>query len=191
MHFESVLFVAACTVALLLLTFSIILYNKNKDLKRLNKEIDNARMLLQTYMDSDDCHICLKDEHLKYMLNEAFIKNAIVINPDLDASKIIGYSDFDLVDEASAMKRRRTDLKVLESNKLSVYDIRRDDRIYLVTKFPVKLMNEKIGMGARIKDVTEEVKKTSCLKRICSSIPYLWMYSATISNPPRSSLIMY
>ncbi|NDL67161.1 PAS domain-containing protein [Anaerotalea alkaliphila] len=134
-------------IILLLGAFSLALY-------RSRKKIDNARVLRQTFMDADNGLIYLKDENGRYV----FVNKAMERFYQREAEEIIGRDDYDLTSREFADKRRQTDQAALEKKVLVVDEVRWEGKVYKTTKFPVDLANGKVGVGAYIKDVTEEVQ---------------------------------
>ncbi len=143
---------AAIFVILILLALVFHLIQKSKKLQKRPGEFDNLQVLSKTFIDAYDNLIYLKDENLNYQLvNVAFQKFF-----GKTAAEIIGRDDFSLFNETFAQQNRITDHIVLEK-KISVTDeVKRKDRTYKTTKFPIEMQNGKTGVGAYIKDITEE-----------------------------------
>ncbi|KUO76538.1 MAG: hypothetical protein APF77_05255 [Clostridia bacterium BRH_c25] len=132
--------------------FSFLLYKSNRKLKIKNHEINNFSELQRAFIDADNCLIYLKDESLKYV----FINKAVENFYKKESSEIIGYDDFAITDEQFANIRRKTDLDVMEKMTVVVDEVKWQHRIFQTTKFPVKLLNGHYGVGAYVRDVTEE-----------------------------------
>ncbi|MEL7568386.1 MAG: GAF domain-containing protein, partial [Dehalobacterium sp.] len=115
-------------------------------------KIKNFCEFHKTFMDLDNSLIYLKDENLKYILVNKAFENFY----NKEAKEIIGYDDFDLNNEECAQRHRETDLAVIEKNTLVVEEVEWKNKIFNMKKFPVKLSNGKIGVGAYIKEITEE-----------------------------------
>ncbi|KUO64075.1 MAG: hypothetical protein APF84_08170 [Gracilibacter sp. BRH_c7a] len=147
-------FLALSILILILLLFSFQRKRNIENLKQRNKELNNAYALQKTYINADDSLIYLKDENLKYV----FVNKATENFYNKDSSEMIGHDDFELTNFEFASKRRETDIEAIEKDTLVVGEVRWENRIYKTTKFPVKLLNGSVGVGAYIKDVTEENK---------------------------------
>jgi hypothetical protein len=61
-----------------------------------------------------------------------------------------------LTNDEFAQKRRKTDLDVLEKGILIVDEVEWNRRVYKTTKFPVRMLNGRYGVGAYIADITKE-----------------------------------
>lgn len=123
-----------------------------KKIQKKNKEIENFNELRQTFIDADDSLIYLKDENLKYL----FVNKKTEEFYQRPAAEIIGHTDSELSLPEFAEKKKNTDLEALTKATLVTGEVRWDNRVYKTTKFPVKLLNGKYGVGAYIKDVTDE-----------------------------------
>lgn len=144
--------ISAAIIILLLLFLLIKLNRSNKELISSKNEIDNFNALRKTFIDADDSLIYLKDENLKYVfVNRAFEK-FYQRKPD----EIIGCDDFALTTSDFAQKRRQLDLAVLNTNNLIVDEVEWEGRVYKTNKFPVKMLNGTVGIGAYITDITKE-----------------------------------
>lgn len=108
--------------------------------------------LKQTFIDANKDLMYLKDENLKYV----FINKAVEAFYNKKSEEIIGQDDFSLTEEEFALKRRKTDMAVLEKNALIIDEVVWQGRTYKTTKFPVKLMNGRYGVGAYVTDITDE-----------------------------------
>ncbi len=152
-NLETNTFVLALTCLLLLMFLtSILLLNTSRKLKAQNLEIKNFDESRRTFIDADDSAIFLKDESLKYV----FVNKAFENFNNMKASDVVGHDDFDLIDKESAALYRKIDLEVLEKKAIVVNEIKRKNKVFLTTKFPVKLNNGHHGVGANVRDVTEE-----------------------------------
>jgi len=117
-----------------------------------NHDIKNHYEFYKTFMNVDNSVIYLKDENLKYI----FVNKAFENFYNKESKEIIGHGDFDLSDEEFAQRRRETDLAVIEKNTLVVDEVEWKNRIFAIKKFPVKLSNGNYGVGAYIKEITDE-----------------------------------
>ncbi|HAN20878.1 MAG: hypothetical protein A2Y15_04650 [Clostridiales bacterium GWF2_36_10] len=137
----------------------LILILNNKKLKILNKNIININNLMKTFGDAEDSLVYLKDENLKYV----FINKAFESVYKIQSEKIIGHDDTVFLNDERVEHQRQTDLDVLKNGKLIIEEAELQGYIYKITKFPVKMLNGKFGVGAYLKDITDErirLKKT-------------------------------
>ncbi len=139
------------TIIVLFVLITIISLNTKK-LKTSKKEIENFNELISTFIDADESLVYLKDENLKYV----FVNKALEEFYQRKSSDIIGADDFELTDVAFAELRRKTDEAVLEKQTRIVDEVVWNGHIYQTTKFPVKMINGSIGVGAYIRDITQQ-----------------------------------
>lgn len=137
---------------ILLVIIIFLLYRKNKKLKAQNTETSNFNELKQAYLETSHNIVFLKDENLKYI----FVNSNFEKFNKIESSKIIGHDDYDFVDAERADFYRKVDMEVLEKKSVIVKEAKSDDKVLRTTKFPVKLLNDKYGIGAYVEDVTEE-----------------------------------
>ena len=137
---------------MILIMMSISLWNSSKRLKLKNLEVSNSNELFKTFIDAKNSLIFLKDENFKYVFvnkeTEKFFNKAAVEIIGKDNSELLGF------DEIS--KSEEIDLEVLKKNEIIDCEVELKDKVHYAIKFPVKLTNGKIGVGAYIRDVTEE-----------------------------------
>ena len=116
----------------------------------------------QIYIDTSHDVVFLKDENLKYV----FVNKNFENFNNTEVSKIIGHDDFYLLDEELATLYHKNDMEVLDKKMTIVSELETEDKILRTTKFPVKLLNEKYGIGAYVEDVTEEYNNKRKLEEI-------------------------
>jgi len=68
--------------------------------------------------------------------------------------EILGKTDFELMDEAGALRCRETDEQALRSNQLVINEEKAGERFFESRKFPVPLGSQS-GVGGFIRDITE------------------------------------
>ncbi len=157
---RSYFYISLFLIILLLSIFTFILFKNYRDLKNKNRALENFDKLRQTFIDADDSLIYLKDEELKYI----FVNKAAADFYNRSKEEIIGLDDYELTGKSFADIRRGTDLKIVETGKLNEEVVRWKGSIYKTTKFPVELISGDYGVGAYIKDITEEYKIKKELK---------------------------
>lgn len=135
-----------------LLVLSTILIKNLRKQKDLIAKLDHFNLLRKTYIDADHSLIQLKDENLKYI----FVNKAFEELYQMPSSAIIGKDDFELVDEECAYAGRRTDLAALKKMEVIHDKIMWGEKVLQTTKFPVKLPKGSYGVGAYIRDITED-----------------------------------
>lgn len=158
---ERVIISALLIVVLFLLVVTFLLYKKYREIKVQNKKINIINESKQAFLDADRNMIFLKDENLKYV----FINNKFDKVYNTGSTQVIGRDDFDLNEEYAALYRD-TDLEVLNKKTVIISEMEWGDRIHRTTKFPVKLLNGKYGVGAYVEDVTEEYNNKRKLEQM-------------------------
>lgn len=138
-------------IAILLFLIGMLALSYHK-LKTANRDLDNFNTLRKTFIDADNSLVYLKDENLRYV----FVNRAVEGFYQKKAEEIIGCDDYALSEDEFADRRRKTDLDVLKKEVLVVDEVEWDGRVYKNTKFPVRMPNGRIGVGAYITDITEE-----------------------------------
>lgn len=139
-------------IILILLLFSFLYYKNYQRAKKRNKEIERLNKLRQTFIDADDSLVYLKDQNLKYL----FVNDRVAEFYGKDKEEIIGIDDYQLSEPEFAEFVRKTDKEVQEKGELIRKEIKWRGKVYNSTKFPVKLLNGNYGIGAYIRDITEE-----------------------------------
>lgn len=147
------LFALAGSVVIAILLYLLwMIARSNKSLLASKKEIENFNKLRQAFIDADDALIYLKDQELKYV----FVNRAFEKSHKMKADEIIGQDDFELIDNEFALKRRQSDMAVLERRVTLIDELEWQNRIYKITKFPIQMLDGSVGVGAYIHDITAE-----------------------------------
>ncbi|MCX7704922.1 MAG: PAS domain S-box protein [bacterium] len=111
--------------------------------------------------------VFIKDSSSKYVfVNDKFAKLFKKRPQD-----IIGKTDFYIMDPADAKACQKNDKRVLHENKLTVIEEIVGGKAYESRKFPVKLENGEIGIGAFARDITEEKENRQKIENL------MWLYS--------------
>lgn len=152
---------AAISIIAALLLFLVFLLKSRKNIKEAKLEIEHFNQLQETFINANSDLVYLKDEHLNYV----FVNKAFEQTYQIKKEEIIGKSDFALSDHKFAVERQRTDLEVLEKQTVITNDVERNGRIYSCTKFPVLMPGGARGIGAYIRNVTEDREKEKTLQK--------------------------
>lgn len=142
--------------------FIYVLYKDMKKLKVQSQEISNLNELRSTYIDADKNLVYLKDENFKYV----FVNKALLNFFSKTAEEVIGYDVFHIAEVGYANKSMKMCTKVLDYKDVIEDKIHWKGKIYQATKFPVKLLNGHYGVGAYIKDITEEYMNKRNLEKM-------------------------
>ena len=135
-----------------LLLLSFLLAKNLKKLKKVYKKYNHLDLLRKTFINADRNLILLKDKDLKYL----FVNKAFEDLVQKDSCEIEGKDDFELFNEEFATEGKKSDLAVFESMTVIVDKLKIGNKVLEFTKFPVKLPNNDYGVGANIRDITED-----------------------------------
>lgn len=150
------------------LLISILILNYYlREIKK-NKEIQSFNELRDSFIDSYDNLIYLKDENLKYV----FVNKAVEKFYNMEESQIIGYGDFDITDKELAGKIHETDIAVLEKGTVMKSEINYNGNICETIKFPVKMTNGNYGVGAYVDDITTRKEQISKIEYMSTHDAY-------------------
>jgi len=120
-----------------------------------------------TFLNSTDEMVFIKDSNFRYI----FINDTYAGFFKKKSEEILGKTDFDLMEPDPAKRCRQTDLQALKENKIAVNEGVVGGRTCQTRKFPVKLESGEIGVGAFIRDITEEKENSQKVQNL------MWMYS--------------
>ena len=130
------------------------------------KRAEEARLRseerLQTFLNSSQDKIFLKDEQRRYL----FMNKACLSFLSRTPEETIGKTDDDIYSPAHAAEIREWDLKILEGKAVpELYEQRLKERILETTKFRVNLEDGRTGIGGIIRDMTEKIEAEERVKR--------------------------
>ena len=127
-----------------------------KELAAKNQEIQNFDILRQTFIDEQTEIVYLKDEHYRYL----FVNKAFEHFYQLTKDQVLGKTDQELgQDEAFTKRKQETDEEVVKKQKRVIYEVPYLNQVLEATKFPVLLLNGHYGIGAIVKNITEEITR--------------------------------
>ncbi|WP_051355691.1 sensor domain-containing diguanylate cyclase/phosphohydrolase [Acetobacterium malicum] len=120
--------------------------------RKKEREIRRFNELVQTFIESEEIPVSLKDDQLNYI----FVNLAMEDFYGISSEEIIGQDDFEILDEKMAIKERKTDKKVLATKTFVTDEMLWKGKIFKTTKFPVDLLNGKFGVGAYVRSASEK-----------------------------------
>ncbi|MDO9391061.1 MAG: PAS domain S-box protein, partial [bacterium] len=124
------------------------------------QELAESESRYKTFMDSATDISFLKDDQLRYlMVNKA--QEEFFGKP---AGLILGKTDYELMPPEAAQSCRLSDQMVLESKQTMLSHEQTGNRVYEARKFPVELQNSKTGVGAYIRDITEQQRADRAIR---------------------------
>lgn len=124
------------------------------------KELIKSEDKYRAFINSTSDFAYIKDNHFRYIM----VNQAIIGFFNRSEDEILGKTDFELMSLESAQNCRETDLKTLNVQKMIVTEEILGEGVYESVKFPVNLGDEKIGVGAFIRDITDKKKAEKALK---------------------------
>lgn len=148
----SALNIAIIVSILFLFGLAVYVILKKSRKKKKQREIRRFNELVQTFIESEEIPVCLKDEELNYI----FVNSAMEEFYGISSEEIVGQDDFDILEEKMAMKERKTDKKVLATKTFVTDEMLWRGKVFKTTKFPVDMLNGKYGVGAYIRSVSEK-----------------------------------
>ena len=151
--------VAACILLIVglmsaVVILAVFLVQSNKKLinqKMLTKNVEDVR---DAFIDAVETVVYLKDDDLNYL----FINKAAEPHYQKSVQEIIGQEDLALKAGPFGPAMIKTDRQVIEHKETITYEEKHKNRIYMMKKFPVKLSENQTGVGAFIREITEEEK---------------------------------
>jgi diguanylate cyclase (GGDEF)-like protein/PAS domain S-box-containing protein len=129
--------------------------------KALEDDLVSSEMLYRTYINASNDIIYLKDSDHRYII----VNNALLDRFDCGDTEIIGRTDEEALPEEFAVQTKVSDIEAVTSRVSTVSEMTIDGSIYEAVKFPVLIANGKTGVGAYIRDISEEKRKEDILKR--------------------------
>lgn len=127
--------------------------------RQAEQDLIDSEEQYRTFMNSTKDLAFLKDEELRYIMINKAQKEFF----NRSENKILGFSDNDLMSPEIAVRCGSSDKLVLDTLETVVTVESANDKIYETRKFPVRLRNKQTGVGAFIRDVTEQIRATQAL----------------------------
>lgn len=113
--------------------------------------LQESQEIYNSFINTHNDFIFVKDDQFRYII----VNDSLAKFFGKSKENILYKTDFELMAPEYAEQCKQTDLKALELNDYytSIEEI--EDSIYESTKFPLKLRDNKIGIGGIIKDITQ------------------------------------
>ena len=129
--------------------------------KQIEEALIKSDERYRAFIDSTKDIFILKDEQFRYLI----VNSACCESFGKKVEEIIEKTDFELMPETIAETCRQSDIKVLESEDTVISEEIAGSRIFETRKFRIKLKNNKFGIGAHLRDITEQKQAEKELKR--------------------------
>ena len=138
---------------LVLLALLLALSMRSRRLLRVaNREITATNAMLRIFVDAQGDWVYLKDAKLRYV----FVNPAFERFYGKTAEQVIGRDDYALTEPEFADRRRETDLAAINKGAIVQDETSWDGRVFATTKFPVKLTDGQTGVGAYVREITNQ-----------------------------------
>jgi len=127
------------------------LLSETEKLLEMGESLREKEERYRTFINSTSDIVFLKDEALRHIIaNDALL--------DFFGKKledVIGKTDFELQPECVAEECSQTDRKALKSANIIITEELIGNRTYETRKFPVRLPEDRVGVGGFVRDITE------------------------------------
>ncbi|HPF55768.1 MAG TPA: PAS domain S-box protein, partial [Clostridiales bacterium] len=130
--------------------------------KKMFSQIEFDQTAFRTFIDSSQDFIFLKDENF----NHIFLNEKLADYFKVKRNEIVGKSDYEFMDIESANQCRISDQKVIDEKKTIISIEKVGDRVFETRKFPVPINENKIWVGAYIRDITSDYYQQEIIDKI-------------------------
>ncbi|MBA4417305.1 MAG: hypothetical protein C0392_05265 [Syntrophus sp. (in: bacteria)] len=127
------------------------LLSETEKLLEMEKTLSEKEERYRTFINSTTDIVFLKDEKLRHII----VNDALLDFFGKKLEDVIGKTDFELQPEGVAESCSQTDRKALKSETILISEELTGNRIYETRKFPVRLSEDKVGVGGYVRDITE------------------------------------
>lgn len=128
--------------------------------KEAEKALIEKEIRFRAFMNASKDLTFIKDEDFRYLFaNE---ETARLFNTTI--TEIIGKTDKELSEQIDIAPCQSSDIRALDSKEQFTIEEQLGERIFEVTKLPLKLPDDKKGIGGIMKDITERVAAEKSLK---------------------------
>lgn len=137
-----------------------VVFNDVTERYRAEEQLRLSEKRFKTFLDSTPDIAYLADEQWRIL----FTNKASCENMGLDEASVVGRTLYDILPSEVASVCEQNDRHAMESGRILVAEERNGDRLYEVTKFPVDLGDEKVGVGSILRDITERKRMEQALR---------------------------
>lgn len=114
----------------------------------------------QAFVNANADMIFVKDDQFRYLM----VNDALASFFNKTKEELINKTDDELADDSLLQPCKSSNLKVLELNAAYTTEEKLGNRIYETTKFPLRLSENKKGIGGIIRDITESKNSADLIK---------------------------
>jgi len=130
--------------------------------KALELALEEKTRRLNIFMDSSQDLIYLKDDKFRHIIANQKLADFF----GMDVDQLIGKTDYDVMDIEYADNCRKTDEEAIINTKASPSIERVGGKVFETRKFPVPVSEGKMGVGAYIRDITNEYNQKEIVDKI-------------------------
>jgi|GEM_PF-5958264 len=123
-----------------------------KEKEETSRSLNEINNVLDSFFNANKDLMFIKDNNFKYI----HVNNATVKFFGKPREMILYKTDFDLLEESGAQACLKSDMEVLGKKQIVVAEENVKGRIYETTKFPIIFKNNRILIGAIIRDITPQ-----------------------------------
>lgn len=131
------------------------------DIRIAEQDLIDSEKQYRTFINSTTDIVYLKDDQLRYVMVNT-VQQQFFGKPE---NEICGMTDFQLMPQDDALHCSKSDLEVLQNKKMIITTEAFGNKYYETRKFPVSLKTGKTGVGAFIRDVTEQKQSEEAVHR--------------------------
>jgi PAS domain S-box-containing protein len=132
-----------------------------KEKARVEETLRADELLYHTFIDSSSDMAFLKDDKFRHLLANRelcrFYGKAEI--------EIVGKTDAELMGKSAAARCRKTDRQALAENRVHVSEETIGGLTFETRKFPVKLIDGRVGMGGYIRDISERKQQLEMIEQ--------------------------
>ena len=120
--------------------------------KRAEEALKKSEERYRTFINAMADISTLKDDKFRFLI----VNKACAEYFNKREEEVIGKTDFDLLPESVAENCRKTDVEALKSDNVITTEEAIGERVFETRKYRVRIGNDKFGIGAYIRDITEQ-----------------------------------
>ncbi|MDY0328549.1 MAG: PAS domain-containing protein, partial [Arcobacteraceae bacterium] len=129
--------------------------NMIQTIKHERMELEENEQRYSSLLDSMQEMVFIKDSKLRYILTNKALENFF----GLTKEQLFFRNDYDFMDKDSAQACMASDGLVISKQELVISAEQIGDRIFETHKFPVKISENRMGLGCYVVDITEKKKQ--------------------------------
>lgn len=122
---------------------------------KVKQELEISEARYNSFINRNSDMMFMKDDNHRFMVvNEMFCKYM-----NRTKEELIGRTDDEVFETKRAIKYTELDNKVINSGEIVVYEENFGSRVSETTKFPINLSDNRVGIGAIVRDITAKYKQ--------------------------------